>query len=338
MKYAIILLIIVLSLIHINTFAFQAVEPSVKTYESKNGKYRLTVTPGDVQNYFYSHRQKVKTKPVYVEGSKDQCIGVLEKKADNGFAQLWEKELDNDVAPLSAIVSDTGKYVVTFDNWHSGGQGDNVVVIYNEKGDLLKKFALEDIASRTEIIRMNTTFPAFMIFWGKDHELDEENDLLILNLSLNPFPYPAHAPGREQKSTPERDNRVQSKTLRRIRLSDGYLIDVPLIEKELEYPEFACEEGQKAYPIYRYGRLFQLCVIDNKNNDIEQEVIPDGKYQISTFIDGAWFIEVRGQYINGKKHGTWTQVFNEGDTPCIREYDLDAIVKEECPQGWWGVF
>jgi hypothetical protein len=34
------------------------------------------------------------------------------------------------VAPVRALVSNGGEHVVTFDNWHSGGFRDNVVVIY----------------------------------------------------------------------------------------------------------------------------------------------------------------------------------------------------------------
>lgn len=44
------------------------------------------------------------------------------------------------------MVSEDGKYVVTFDNWHSMGYGLDVMVVYNEKGELLKRYKLEDFS------------------------------------------------------------------------------------------------------------------------------------------------------------------------------------------------
>ena len=64
---------------------------------------------------------------------------------------LWAQPLSNAVAPVEALVSDTGRYVVTFDNWHSLGYGPNVVVIYGAEGQLLRSFSLEDLLSEAEL-------------------------------------------------------------------------------------------------------------------------------------------------------------------------------------------
>jgi hypothetical protein len=343
MKYTHIFVIIILSLIYNNVFAYQPVSPNEKMYESKNCKYRLTVKPGDEQNFYNSIGESQNTEQV--DNSRDKCIGILEQKVKSNYVQIWVKELDNDVSPASALVSNSGKYVVTFDNWHLGGQGDNVVVIYNEQGEIIKKFSLEDFISPTEEIRLSRTYPGWIIFWGEDHEIDDENESLVLKLLIKPFPYVGPAPSRDReiltKMNEENEKWAQNKnkTRRRIRLSDGLLLDKPIIDKRFEYPKFECERGQHVIQGPGDGaRLWQMCIIDNELKSKGSENNRHGKYQVSSFINGAWFIEVRGQYINGKRHGTWTQVFNEGDMPCVKKYDHGVIVEEKCPQGWWGTF
>lgn len=340
MKYTHIFVIIILALLHSSIMAYQPLPPGIKIYESNNGEYRLTVNPGDERNFF-EKSIKGDNKSNQIDDTKDKCIGTLEKKSKERYLQIWMKELDNDVSPASALVSDSGKYVVTFDNWHLGGQGDNVIVIYNGHGDLIKKFSLDDFISSTEKIRLSRTFPSWIIFWGDGHEIDEENELLILKLLIYPFPFTPYAPGRDLEEIREKVNENEkwtqnNKTIRRIRLSDGSLLDNPIINKMFEYPSFECDEGQELFQDTNYSRIWQFCTINDEND--KNIMIRHGKYQISVFVNGSWFQETRGHYEKGEKHGTWIQVFNEGDTPCVIEYDHGVIIKEECPQGWWGIF
>lgn len=57
---------------------------------------------------------------------------------------LWKLDLDNRTAPVDVFVSDEGRYVVTLDNWHAMGYGDEVAAFYHAEG-LIKKYALEAI-------------------------------------------------------------------------------------------------------------------------------------------------------------------------------------------------
>lgn len=74
------------------------------------------------------------------------CIGTLYKITATDTSVVWERKLINRICPLSAIISNDGISVVTFDNWYSIGYGFDVMVVYNELGDLKKCFQLEEIS------------------------------------------------------------------------------------------------------------------------------------------------------------------------------------------------
>ena len=323
-------ILVALAFLPNNVFADQWALPGEEVYESKNGQYRFTVEPRVLSGhlaYFEDAAEGVE-KPGQLKGKRDKCIGILEKRVGNSHTQIWEAELDNDVSPVSALVSDSGKYVVTFDNWHNKGGGDNVVVIYTKNGELTKKFHLLDIVSQKEYITLPRSVSS--IWWGEDHEIDDENDFVVLKILIGSRSTVAYAPGRKvnfEEDENEEEWTERKMTIRRIRLSDGVLIDKPLIDKRFEeYPKIECESGQKVIEYFILGRLYQYCTT---------EYYVHGKHQRSVFLNGSWFIETSGQYIDGKEHGTWVQIFNEGDEPCIREYNHGVVVKEECPREWW---
>ena len=54
-----------------------------------------------------------------------------------------EKNLINSISPVKALLSNNGKRIVTIDNWHSLGYGIDVFVVYNEKGELVKRYKLD---------------------------------------------------------------------------------------------------------------------------------------------------------------------------------------------------
>lgn len=76
---------------------------------------------------------------------RDVCTATLyERKFLVWYAPKWTAPLSNRVAPVSALVSDSGRYVVTFDNWDQVGYGDDVVAVYDgSNGTLLWKYRLE---------------------------------------------------------------------------------------------------------------------------------------------------------------------------------------------------
>ena len=65
------------------------------------------------------------------------------------WIKRWEAPLQN--LPVTALVTNGGWRVVTFDSWYSVGFGDDVIVFYDETGALLKKHSLESLLSAAEL-------------------------------------------------------------------------------------------------------------------------------------------------------------------------------------------
>jgi hypothetical protein len=143
--------------------------PRTGTYDSASRTYRFTtIPPGDKGNP-ETDRQKAR------------CFGRLEEKQKDGsYTTVWEKLLSNKVSPVSALVSDGGDYVVTFDNWHSVGRGNNAVVIYGPKGKLVRELGLRDFLTDDELLRLPNSVSS--TWWGEGHVLDEKTRCVVLKV------------------------------------------------------------------------------------------------------------------------------------------------------------
>lgn len=133
----------------ISTFSNTNEAPEITNYFSENGQFMLTVYPSHIpENYYKWKNAKPKKKQEFAP--EDTCItlchAILYKIAGADTLKIWEKNLINQIAPVSVIVANDGQSVVTFDNWYSSGYGINVMVIYNQKGELFKRYSLEDFS------------------------------------------------------------------------------------------------------------------------------------------------------------------------------------------------
>lgn len=117
---------------------------------------------------------------------------------------VWSRALANRVAPMDVLVSAEGQRVITFDNYGNLGFGKEVVVFYDEKGDILKQYALEDILSEEEIQQVPRTVSSR--WWRGKTSIDEELGIVEVEARLG--------------------DTIKNRTLKwiRFRLSDGELL------------------------------------------------------------------------------------------------------------------
>lgn len=120
--------------------------PSETTVTSSNGTWRLVIVP-----------RPLSSQLAYFEDKSEGSSGTGDKQADAGSAsarmqqfvqgrwkEVWKGPLLNDVAPVDALVSDEGR-VITFDNWHSMGYGDDTIVVYDPAGRVACQRGLDDL-------------------------------------------------------------------------------------------------------------------------------------------------------------------------------------------------
>lgn len=161
--------------------------PKKKKYHSPNKKFYFEVTPKNLESQLKYFEDKVdgKENAGALEKTKENRArgAFYARRSDGGYSRKSKFFLSNEVSPVSAIVSNNGEYVVTFDNWHGVGYGDDVVVIYRSDGTLVKKFALEDLLTEGDIETLPHSTSS--IHWGGEHYTDEANNLLVLKVVAN---------------------------------------------------------------------------------------------------------------------------------------------------------
>jgi len=182
--YTILILILLVSPVGVNADSW--VLPGDSTFKSKNGDFILVVIPPKIDH----GRKSIKGIPSDFEkswqekGSREECLGQLKKlEKDGGHVIIWASTMSNRIAPVEAIVSNNGEYVVTFDNWHSVGYGQNTVVIYDAKGQTLRELALSDFLSDKEIEKLQHTQSS--IWWGRNHFFDPSQKFVVLRIVVN---------------------------------------------------------------------------------------------------------------------------------------------------------
>jgi hypothetical protein len=159
--------------------------PKPEVYYASNQQFRLRVIPRPVSSQldYFSDKVKGKTPAGQPRGEKrDFAEGVLERADGPGrWTPVWDRRLVNEVAPVSALVSPSGRYVATFDNWHSQGRGSNVVVIYGPRGDLVRAMQLSDLLPSDWIDALPHSVSSTM--WSGEHRI-EADDRLVLSIAV----------------------------------------------------------------------------------------------------------------------------------------------------------
>ncbi|MGQ0588716.1 MAG: hypothetical protein ACT4N8_04175 [Sphingosinicella sp.] len=165
--------------------ADQWMPPKVETYVSTDGRARLTVTPRRISDSLEYFEDKVAGRePAGRPAGNNQtsASGQLEVLGDGQWRTVWNGPLLNDVAPAEVLVANGGQRVVTFDNWHSVGHGENVIVIYNGTGRPIRSLRLTDVLPDYYLDALPHT--ASSLLWGGEHRIDEANGRLILSIAV----------------------------------------------------------------------------------------------------------------------------------------------------------
>ena len=145
--------------------------PERETFDSADGQWRLVVIPKRLERQLAYFEGKVDKAP----DNRARAELFRKQRGTWRLAQRWT--LVNEVAPVSALVANDGT-VVTFDNWHAVGHGDDVVVIYRPDGSLVRKLALTDFLDDEDIFQLSRSVSS--IWWSGRHRIDEENRAVVL--------------------------------------------------------------------------------------------------------------------------------------------------------------
>lgn len=116
-------------------------------FHSPNRKHILRVTPD-------------KNWP----GRMGGCLGELYRIEGNQRKLVWKRFLVNNHAPVEAMVTDSGRYVVTLDEW--GEVGKLPVVIYGWRGELITVHSLESLGARSHLGQIECSISS--IWWRND--------------------------------------------------------------------------------------------------------------------------------------------------------------------------
>lgn len=160
--------------------------PKKRTVCSVNNKYCLKVIPKKLTSQLDYFGDKVDEKENAGADKKvrnNKSRGIFYARDANGILQKrWEINLLNEVAPVDVLVSDQGDYVITFDNWHNVGYGDDVVAIYSaSNGRLIKNFGLSEFLTEPDISSLPSSVSS--IWWGDEHFIDRANRQLVLQVT-----------------------------------------------------------------------------------------------------------------------------------------------------------
>lgn len=159
--------------------------PAIEQYVSANGVYRFTVTPVDMDRLLKEMEDGVdgKSSAASSKNKNDNVArGVFERRKQDGqWERVWARQLVNDIAPADAVVSDSGQYVVTYDNWGSRGWGSDVIVVYGRGGVLIRSARLSAFLPK-RYIRALTLRTTSSIHWGTVAGIDEATAQAMIKL------------------------------------------------------------------------------------------------------------------------------------------------------------
>ena len=183
----------------LHAYADSWLPPETEAYLSEDATFKLTVIPKNIGSALEYFDRKVANDPTLEIGYLP--AGILERSDGYGdWTEIWHTQLVNEVSPVSALISEDGHYVATFDNWHSMGWGDDVIAVYGKNGSALYTYSLTDLIPDYYLKSLPRTVSS--LSWScrsdtvpeRNHRFLEDNQTLIVSLRV---------PTRERKNATE---------------------------------------------------------------------------------------------------------------------------------------
>lgn len=160
--------------------------PDKRTHISANKQYAFTIIPSRTRTdtckgILYSLHEL--SPEELMKLLRDTLGGIIYSSPEslNERRVVWNKPLKNEQSPVDAIVTNLGQ-VVTFDDWHSVGEGPNAIVVYDRTGEVVHRYSLDDIVSSETIMYFARSVSS--IWWRKSFWLEDNDSTLAVKLDI----------------------------------------------------------------------------------------------------------------------------------------------------------
>lgn len=151
--------------------------PPPQDYFSANKKFLLAIRPRQIASdheYMSGTLALLAGAGIDLEYSGGTLLAI---DRDGHYQPVWRVRLKN--IPKSALISRDGHHVVTFDYVFLRVRTKNAVVIHDEHGNVVRKFDLADLASKTDIAIMTNDEGGGKAWKGKSWIDDIAHQLVI---------------------------------------------------------------------------------------------------------------------------------------------------------------
>jgi hypothetical protein len=178
-------ILLVVAIVSSEALADSWAPPSKQTYVSADKKVRFIVDPRPLESALSYYEDKVANRepagaPV---GSKLRtATATLQlRDAAGRWVTSWRKPLVNEIAPVDALVTNGGE-VVTFDNWASMGYGDDVIVVYDRTGTVVRKLALSELFPEWLVAAQRHSVSS--IWWRGGPRVSNDGSAVLIPIKL----------------------------------------------------------------------------------------------------------------------------------------------------------
>lgn len=109
------------------------------------------------------HMVNIKPHPNWPD-KPGHCRATLFQLVGKTKREIWSRHLINNHAPVRVFVSDSGKFVLTMDEWHR--VGELPVVIYGSRGELIRVHSTDSLGLKDDIQHIKRTVSSF--WWNEN--------------------------------------------------------------------------------------------------------------------------------------------------------------------------